>query len=732
LHENEPLPGEGFATYRLRVMLPNDHSPLALKILDMATACEIFVNGESIYHAGQPGTTKELSLPDYEPAVVALNDTESHLDMVVHVSNFHYRRGGMWESLLLGTHDDVHAIRENRLIRDAVLFGAILVIGLYHLTLFSSRRDRTSILWFGIFCILLALRILFTGERHFISLFPGAPWELLPRMEYLTLYLALPVFVLYMTRIFPRESVRLVVVAGVAVSLAFSLTVLVTPPRIFTHTLTAYQITVVVAAVYGFVVLIGAIRHRRPGSVSMLIGFFIFIATVANDILYGAEVIHTSYLASVGLLIFIFSQALHIARIFNLDFLTVKRQSAALEEANNIVNSSPAVALRWRAEPGWPVEFASANVASLTGYTAAELTTEHFAYAQLIHPDDLAQFQEEVASLALAPEPLQTVHAPYRITTKNGDIRWISDKKFMQRDSQRRIISYRGILEDVTDLKKANDELASHRDHLEDLVSQRTEDLELAKVAAEEASTAKSDFLASMSHELRTPLNHIIGFAGLVADGRVGSLTPEQTEYLNDALSSARHLLNLINEILDIAKVESGNLNLEKTEFPLLPFLDAILRSFREQASERQITIVCDSDRAPEMVLGDEQRVKQVLINLLSNAVKFSPDGGNVSVRVSRTGGDPERPGQSVLFAVADQGTGVRKADQERIFESFEQAKSSARRARAGTGLGLSISKSLVVLHGGDIWVESDGNGTGSTFLFTLPCVTHGPQEVQH
>ena len=138
------------------------------------------------------------------------------------------------------------------------------------------------------------------------------------------------------------------------------------------------------------------------------------------------------------------------------------------------------------------------------------------------------------------------------------------------------------------------------------------------------ANAAKSQFLASMSHELRTPLTHIIGFAGLVLEERVGGVNPEQREYLQDAVASAKHLLNLINEILDIAKVESGALALERTDIQLDSYLDNILRSFRAEAAVRLISIVCDIEHAPTTIYGDDRRIQQILLNLLSNALKFS------------------------------------------------------------------------------------------------------------
>jgi signal transduction histidine kinase len=234
----------------------------------------------------------------------------------------------------------------------------------------------------------------------------------------------------------------------------------------------------------------------------------------------------------------------------------------------------------------------------------------------------------------------------------------------------------------------------------------------------EVASRHKSEFLASMSHELRTPLNAVIGFSEVLLERMFGDLNDRQEEYLRDIWSSGKHLLELLNEILDLSKVEAGQMTLEPTEFSLQEALGHGLALVRERAARHGIRL--GFEVAPEvgLVRADELRIKQVIVNLLSNAVKFTPDGGRVEVR-ART------EGSEVLVTVADTGTGVAAADRERIFESFQQG---GRRASTteGTGLGLTLSKRIVELHGGRIWIESE-LGVGSTFGFAIPAGVPAP-----
>ena len=228
----------------------------------------------------------------------------------------------------------------------------------------------------------------------------------------------------------------------------------------------------------------------------------------------------------------------------------------------------------------------------------------------------------------------------------------------------------------------------------------------------EAASRHKSEFLAHMSHELRTPLNSIIGFSQVLREGMFGELNAKQEEYLDDILSSGNHLLSLINDVLDLSKVEAGQVELELAPFSLRDALERGIVMVRERATKGDVQVALVADPAIAVVEGDERRIRQVIFNLLSNAVKFTPAGGAVDVSTARVDGE-------VWVSVADTGPGLRLEDHERIFEEFQQAEAGME-LREGTGLGLALSKRLVELHGGRIWVDSE-LGKGSTFVFTLP-----------
>ena len=243
----------------------------------------------------------------------------------------------------------------------------------------------------------------------------------------------------------------------------------------------------------------------------------------------------------------------------------------------------------------------------------------------------------------------------------------------------------------------------------------------------EVANRHKSEFLANMSHELRTPLNAVIGFSEVLLDRMFGDVNAKQEEYLQDILSSGRHLLSLINDILDLSKVEAGRMDLELAPFDLPAALDNALTLVRERAARHGIALVQTVGDGVGEVIADERKVKQILLNLLSNAVKFTPEGGRVSLRAALANG-------SVEVAVTDTGIGIAPEDQEAIFEEFRQVGTDYARKREGTGLGLPLARRFVELHGGAIWVKS-ALGEGSTFTFSLPVRPPGevaPAEPPH
>ncbi|MFH1709758.1 MAG: HAMP domain-containing sensor histidine kinase [bacterium] len=260
---------------------------------------------------------------------------------------------------------------------------------------------------------------------------------------------------------------------------------------------------------------------------------------------------------------------------------------------------------------------------------------------------------------------------------------------------------------------RLKDEIANREKIAEELEIAR-QDAETAKQDAETANRTKSDFLANMSHELRTPLNSIMGFAEVLQDRLFGGLNAKQGEYIDHIYASGKHLLNLINDILDLSKVEAGKAELELAVFKLKDTMENSIAMLKEQATKHRIDLSLDiAKKADIEIEADERKLKQIIFNLLSNAIKFTTDGGSVRVIV-------KRDGDEVRISVEDSGIGIKPEDLPKLFSEFTQLESGYTKKHEGTGLGLALTKKLVELHGGSIRVESEF-GKGSKFIFTLP-----------
>lgn len=261
-------------------------------------------------------------------------------------------------------------------------------------------------------------------------------------------------------------------------------------------------------------------------------------------------------------------------------------------------------------------------------------------------------------------------------------------------------------------LMSAQQELRDHKDNLEGLVRERTRELAVAMEKAEESDRLKSAFLATMSHELRTPLNSIIGFTGILLQGLAGPLNQEQSKQLGMVRGSSRHLLELINDVLDISKIEAGQLQVVRERFDLRAMIEQVMRTVAPQVQKKGLVVVAGLTPEVGEIQSDRRRVEQILLNLLSNAIKFTERG---EVRI-----DCRQRGEWLEIAVRDTGMGIRPEDVEKLFEPFRQLESGLGRRQEGTGLGLSICRRLVELLGGTIRVESVW-GEGSTFTVSLP-----------
>ena len=263
-------------------------------------------------------------------------------------------------------------------------------------------------------------------------------------------------------------------------------------------------------------------------------------------------------------------------------------------------------------------------------------------------------------------------------------------------------------IEDVTERREIENGLEKAHEELKELAT------ELKRTAQ-----VKSEFLANMSHELRTPLNSINGFSEVLYDETFGPLNEKQKKYVNNVLTSGKHLLLLINQILDMAKVEAGKMKLALSSLPMKSLLNEISRLVEDMVSKKKIEMLLEITEDLPNIEADELKVKEIIYNLVSNAVKFTPEGGKIGMRAKKSDSEIE-------IVVWDTGVGIAPENMEKIFEGFFRVDTPYSRVTEGTGLGLPLSKKLVELHGGKLSVESEGLNKGTSVRFTLPIVSKG------
>ena len=358
-------------------------------------------------------------------------------------------------------------------------------------------------------------------------------------------------------------------------------------------------------------------------------------------------------------------------------------------------------------------KFFSKNYYAILGYEDHEFPANYASWRAKVHPEDVLQTEK---ILQRSIESGEAFSIDLRMQMKSASWGWFCMRgRAVERQADGRVARILGTLGDINQRKQVEAELREAHAQLEQRVNERTRELKIANVALERASRIKDEFLASMSHELRTPLTGILGLAQVLQMQTYGELSEKQLQALRNIEASGRHLLELINDILDYSRLDFGKLNLRISPCSLAEVCQASLHAVKPQAQKKQQQTRLAIAPSSIIVPGDARRLKQILVNLLSNAVKFTPSGGSLGIEVR--GG---QPGEPVYVTVWDTGIGISASDFPLLFQPFSQLDGRLERKYTGTGLGLSLVKRLVELHGGGVSVESTP-GAGSRFTFTLP-----------
>ena len=732
------LHGDGYATFRLRILLSKEreHQSLALKFLTMGTAYTLFLNGQKICSVGIAGKTRETTVPRYFPQILDFKTESNQIEMILQISNFDHRRGGPWEIIRLGDDTDIQKIKDNRFGFELFVFGCIFIMALYHLCLFMLNKKDHAGLYFSIFCFLVILRLLTTGEKYIIHFFPNIPWEVLIKMEYLSFYLSVPVFTLFIQSFFPKEVpkriVRLIVIAG----LAFSCTVLFTPARIFTYTLQTYQVLTIIVIIYAVYILIAASIRKRDGAFIFLFGFIILALSAVNDMMYAENIIQTGYLVPLGLCIFIFSQAFLLSARLKKAFQNVGIQYKELKETYHAYRGE--IIDRVQAEEALhesDKKYRAILNSMEDGYYEVDLSgnltfvnpalCRHLGYSkeELIGMNNRQFMTEDTAEKAF--QAFSTVYqtrkpalaTDWETIGKDGTRKFIETSIALSYDSKGEPIGFRGVGRDITERKRIQEQEKLHQEQL----------FQASKMVA------LGTLVSGVAHEINNPNNFILLNTPTLKEAWQSAL-PILEEYYTEngdfiiggmkysemreripvlfsgILNGSKRIMQIVDDLKSFVRKEVSE---AKQSVDINEVLRSAISLISNMIKESTDCFSVDYGKDLPILTGNFQRLEQVFVNLIQNACQALEDSRK-GIFVS-TCCNAEK--DCILVKIRDEGKGILPEDLPQITDPFFSTKNDS----GGVGLGLSISSRIVEEHGGRMNFDSKvGNGTTIEILLPL------------
>jgi len=331
---NGQIPGSGFATYHLTILLNNSNSELAFKFNNIHTAHTAYLNGRKINSNGKVGETRDSSRAEVMPSIVQFNDLSKRLEVVIHVSNFSHKSGGIITPISLGRKSDIINIYEKKLITDFILLGSIFIISLYYFSMYLFRKENRAFLYFSLFCFITIIRLLVTGNIPYKNIIDAGSWELLYNLAILSFYMAVPIFLRYIYFLYPDEFSKKILWFIQVSALIFSLSVIFFDPLVYSKIVPLFNILTIASSLYVIYIITISAIHKKKGAAIFLLGFSVLFASIFNDILYDNQVIQTGFLSPAGLLCFIIFQAYILSMLFADSMITMEKMSGELDENN--------------------------------------------------------------------------------------------------------------------------------------------------------------------------------------------------------------------------------------------------------------------------------------------------------------------------------------------------------------------------------------------------------------
>jgi PAS domain S-box-containing protein len=728
-------PANGFATYRLNIILNGKKQSLALRILEISVAYTLYINGKYAASLGIVGEKLETTVPQQLSQVVDFEPDTNRVEIILQVSNFHHRRGGgPDERIELGTEKEIRELNQKRLSLELFLFGSIFIIALYHLGFFLFRKKDRSPLYFSIFCFLMAARVLTTGGRYLAEYFPQIGWELLVKVEFLSFYLAVPTFALFMRSLFPKFSKRFLRIIEL-LGIAFASVVVFTPARFYTYTVNPYEVITLLTLVYSLYVVIVSVAHKNIEALIFLIGFLILCITTINDMLHVDQIIQTGYFAPFGFFFFILSQSFLLSYRFSTAMATVETQQKELRDT--LESYKTEIKERVRAEKAlreseekhrtilqsieegyYEVDlagnltFCNESLCRYLGYSRDELMGMN--NRQYMSAETAKQVYKTFNTVYKTGKPARA--QDWEMITKDGRKKIIDISVSLIKDSEGRQIGFRGVGRDITERKKAEEQAKLHQQQL----------MQASKMVA------LGTLVSGVAHEVNNPNNFIMLNSPILKEAWDNAMPILQKYYeengdfllggmkfsemrenipslFSGISDGAKRIKQIVDDLKNYVRDNTADLNQSVDINEVLKSAVSLLSNMIKK-STHQFSIKY-GNHLP-LLRGNFQRLEQVMINLIQNACQSLPDA-NKGIYISV---QSNREKSTIVIKVRDEGTGIPAERLLNITDPFFTTKQNS----GGVGLGLSISSKIVEEHGGTMNFESE-IGAGTVATITLP-----------
>jgi len=696
---NAVAPGaDGHATYTLTVLC-RDAGPLAVLVPSQHSAMHLYVNGRLLVRHGRPAASPDAAEPRLGTELASLGDARCPLNVVAHVSNFDHRHGGMVRGIRIGAEAQLTRQRERGLATDIALMSGLSVMGVLPILFFAIRRRDTTSLWFGLFYLLLAVYIGFSGQRPLQHLALDLSWAAYLRFEYLGWYLAGPCFLLFARQLFPTEFTRRAVAGLIAAAALPALFVLFGPSRLYSYTVPWMQATTIVTALYAVAATSLAAWRRRPGAAVFASG----IAVLAVSVVLGIAQYNVSLQSTAvpfGVVAFLFAPAFVLAQRFA-RALSVEELRAVEQRhrVNLLVRATKAGILDWDA-PSNTLTY-SDRYKEMLGHRADADTTGWPDFFEQVHDDD----REAVRALFLSHLRDRSVraghraHEPWqcRMRCADGSHRWVHAEALSLTGSDGRTLRYICSLIDITQSRETASRLEQQNETLKENVRLREEVERIAR------------------HDLKTPLNSILAVPRLLREQH--RLQPDDEELLGIVERAGYRILDMVNLSLDLHKMEQGSYRFRPRAVDLLDVVKTVTTDVRGHAATKGLSLqVLLDGREPGTqercyAWGEELLCYSILANLLKNAVEAAPEQSEITIAL--------RTGESVYLRIHNEGS-VPAPIRERFFDKYATAGKSS-----GTGLGTYSARLMSRTQQGDLSMLTDA-AAGTTLVLRLRSVPPG------